>query len=132
LSVKTTGLCGWLGVEWVAWLSTIAGASRVSSSKIACFCYCRCFFLEIVTGLVLPSNGLRGSIPTEINLLSRLRTIDLSGNPGITGTIPSLTSIRSLSKCRSMITEGRTELKSWAGCVFFLSCLNFHFCTICR
>jgi hypothetical protein len=59
----------------------------------------RCFFLSVTTELVLPSNNVVGTIASEIGLLSQLRTIDLSGNPGVVGTIPTeLASIASLSE----------------------------------
>jgi hypothetical protein len=55
----------------------------LSFSEHSCF-----FTANAVTGLTLPSNGLRGRLPSEIGLLRRLRTMNLSGNPGITGSIP--------------------------------------------
>jgi hypothetical protein len=59
----------------------------------------RCFFLSVTTDLVLPSNNLVGTIASELGLLSQLRIIDLSGNPGLVGTIPTeLASIASLSE----------------------------------
>ncbi len=38
-----------------------------------------------VTGLELPDNNLRGTLPSDFTELDRLTTLDLSGNPGIVG-----------------------------------------------
>lgn len=39
--------------------------------------------------LVLPSNDLKGSLPPEIELLSNIQALDLSGNQELQGSIPS-------------------------------------------
>jgi Leucine-rich repeat (LRR) protein len=41
-----------------------------------------------VNGIHLPNNGLKGTIPSEIQYLSTLRILDLSDNPDLVGTIP--------------------------------------------
>ena len=41
-----------------------------------------------LTALALPDNGLSGQLPALMGDLSRLTTLDLSGNPGLTGGIP--------------------------------------------
>ena len=41
-----------------------------------------------LTGLALPDNGLSGRLPALMGDLSRLTTLDLSGNSGLTGGIP--------------------------------------------
>ena len=42
-----------------------------------------------LTGLALPDNGLSGRLPALMGDLSRLTTLDLSGNSGLTGGIPA-------------------------------------------
>ena len=41
-----------------------------------------------LTGLALPDNGLSGRLPALLGDLSRLTSLDLSGNSGLTGGIP--------------------------------------------
>ena len=41
-----------------------------------------------LTGLALPDNGLSGRLPALLGDLSRLTSLDLSRNPGLTGGIP--------------------------------------------
>jgi hypothetical protein len=48
-----------------------------------------CLFLDTLSELVLPENGLTGTLPTEIKFLESLRHLDLSGNLNVTGLIPS-------------------------------------------
>jgi hypothetical protein len=48
-----------------------------------------CTFLERVTGLDLSSNGLDGTLPSELRHMPFMRELDLSHNQGLTGTIPS-------------------------------------------
>jgi hypothetical protein len=61
--VASNILCDWFGVE--------------------------CLFIDIVHHLALPNNALEGTIPTQLGLLQSFRTLDLSSNTNITGTIPS-------------------------------------------
>ena len=47
--------------------------------------------LSMMSGLRvidLGNNGLVGSIPTTLGLLTELESLDLTGNPGLTGTVP--------------------------------------------
>jgi hypothetical protein len=46
------------------------------------------FTFRVVTTLALPNNNLQGTIPSDIQLLTTLRRLDLSKNPGLVGTIP--------------------------------------------
>jgi hypothetical protein len=46
-----------------------------------------CLNGNLIKELILPANNLRGSLPTEIGLLTVLKEINLYGN-GLTGTLP--------------------------------------------
>jgi hypothetical protein len=48
-----------------------------------------CVFVETISSLRLPENGLKGSLPTEIGYLESLRDLDLHGNSEMTGSLPS-------------------------------------------
>jgi hypothetical protein len=60
---KSVDICNWFGVD--------------------------CLFLETLSEVLLPENGLTGTLPTEIQFLESLRHLDLSGNLNVTGSIPS-------------------------------------------
>ena len=48
-----------------------------------------CVFIDTLNEVLLPGVGLRGTIPSVISMLPSLRTLDLSGNINVTGSIPS-------------------------------------------
>jgi Leucine-rich repeat (LRR) protein len=49
---------------------------------------------------VLDFQGLEGSIPSELGLLTNLEHLDLSDNEGITGAIPDLSRLSALTVLR--------------------------------
>ena len=51
-----------------------------------------------VTGLVLENNNMTGAVPGQLGDLSQLKTLDLSLNAGLTGTIPVSVSRLNLEK----------------------------------
>ena len=56
-----------------------------------------CLFVNLLNSLSLPNNNLIGTIPDDIGRLQGIRSLDLSNNKGIHGTIPSsLSSMTSL------------------------------------
>lgn len=57
-----------------------------------------------VNSITLASMGLEGQLSGDISSLSELQTIDLSYNPGLTGTLPS--AIGNLNKLTSLILLG--------------------------
>lgn len=59
------------------WFSGVQGGKRPCNAAT-----------ELVR-LVLPSNDLKGSLPPEIELLSNIQELDLSGNQELQGSIPS-------------------------------------------
>ena len=70
------------GVHWTrseGWLE---------KTNVCSFTGVDCLFLRTTSVVSLPNNNLVGSIPSEIAYVTSLRTLDLSNNPGITGTIP--------------------------------------------
>jgi len=58
----------------------------------------------MIVELNLPSNGLVGSLPNEIGILSQLRTITLSGNFELSGPIPN--TLRNLPNLQRLLIEG--------------------------
>uniref|UniRef100_A0A5B6ZV52 non-specific serine/threonine protein kinase n=1 Tax=Davidia involucrata TaxID=16924 RepID=A0A5B6ZV52_DAVIN len=57
-----------------------------------------------VTSITLPSMGLAGQLPGDIQALSELQTLDLSYNGNLTGSLPS--SIGNLKKLSSLLLVG--------------------------
>jgi len=70
------------------------------SSKSECDWYGLSCPLVRLAEIELVSNGLTGTIPSQLFQLSSLRVIDFSSNVGLHGTLPrELSNIRLLSKC---------------------------------
>ena len=70
-----------------------------------------------VTGLVLENNNLNGAIPGQLSDLSHLKTLNLSFNAGLTGTVPVSMSRLGLEELKLDGTEicapPDTEIQQW-------------------
>ena len=70
-----------------------------------------------VSGLNLPNNNLQGSLPPEITSLSNLRSLNLSGNNGLSGQLTSKITILSLESLNlddtGLCAKTDTGLQDW-------------------
>ena len=70
-----------------------------------------------VTGLSLENNNLNGTVPGDLSNLHRLRNLDLSFNPGLTGTVPVSISSLDLEELKLDGTEicatPDAEIQQW-------------------
>ena len=70
-----------------------------------------------VTGLVLENNNMTGAVPSQLSDLSHLKTLDLSFNAGLTGTIPVSVSRLDLEELKLDGTEicapPNAEFQKW-------------------
>ena len=86
--------------------SSYAGQKKwISESNVCVWKGVTCHsYLSVVTGLSLPKNGLRGTLPPELTYLRSLEMLDLSNNV-LTGHInKSLGNIHQLGKTRRLFT----------------------------
>jgi hypothetical protein len=83
------GVCSWEGVECIP--REVNGVDLPTRSYDA---------NGSIIGFVLPSNGMKGTIPSEFAQFPELMTLDLSDN-GISGTIPTM--FGKMDKVRNLI-----------------------------
>ena len=97
------------GESWTSSTAWLTGADECNWEGVVCSSPSG---FDVVNLLLLPSNNLSGSLPSEVEALTELRTIDVSSNM-ITGSIPpgarKLSNLQSLNVEMNMISGSITS-----------------------